>query len=395
MVPIRKIILILLTMIVLIISYGIFNILSVLELFKEYKLTNYDKCLRISGAVGIEDLFEYKNILIGGSDDRLKLWELPAYGPDLTPNGSLVIIDPINYKLIKKPIKYFPNDIAFHPHGIYIYNNLLYTNNHAYNKGGERIEVIEIIGDNINNIEFIYKKSLLLPNNLTGISNDIAVIGDNDELYLTSYLPISDPINGRKKRSFSIGIVEKLCIMFNIRLTYIYHCRLNSNAGDMIQAEILSCQEIPETKSLMNNGIAFDYVDKLYVANPLEKRIRVYQINYDDMNHLKFVKDIDIGFGADNVYFSNKTKELYLGVLGQNYHHLALIRDSLRHNELPKKHSYKFGALQIDTKDNDKIKILTMFSNQMLGVSSAIKLNDTVFISSWADDGIQLCKIEE
>jgi hypothetical protein len=187
-------------------------------------------------------------------------------------------------------------------------------------------------------------------------------------------------------------IFDMLCILFKIRLTYIYHCKsFQSEIGE----NKFICKEIPGTSSMMNNGIAFDYVDKIYVANPLEKRIRVFKINKDDLGSLQYIKDINIGFGGDNVYYSNKTQELYIGALGQNYHHLAFIKDSLKNNQLPTTHSYKFGAIQVDTKDNDKVKIMAMFSNRMLGVSSAIKLNGKVFISSWADEGIEVCIIEE
>ena len=43
--------------------------------------------------------------------------------------------------------RFFPNNVAFHPHGIYLLRQegrmLLYVVNHAYSTGGERIEVFE------------------------------------------------------------------------------------------------------------------------------------------------------------------------------------------------------------------------------------------------------------
>jgi len=41
------------------------------------------------------------------------------------------------------PLTGFPPDVAFHPHGIYLDRptSKLYVVNHAYNRGGERIDV--------------------------------------------------------------------------------------------------------------------------------------------------------------------------------------------------------------------------------------------------------------
>lgn len=48
-------------------------------------------------------------------------------------------------KLIPLKIYGFPKELAFHPHGIYLYTKrsvrYLYVINHAYNNGGERVEV--------------------------------------------------------------------------------------------------------------------------------------------------------------------------------------------------------------------------------------------------------------
>jgi len=376
-----------LPVIILIATYAIYNVFDVLEIKKSVPIINDEKCLRIKGAVGIEDIFEYKDVLIGGSDDRHKLWELPQFGMEKTEDGSLVVIDPNRQEIFKRPIKNFPKGIAFHPHGIYIYNNLLYAINHAYSKGGERIEVFEIIGSNFLDIEFIYQRSLIFEKKLklSGITNDLAVVGKNDELYITSYLPFSDSLEGRTNKSFLEKLLEKLVIMFKIKLTYIYYCK-------SIKSEFL-CSQIPNTSSLMNNGIAFDYKDKLYVSQPLEKRIRVFEINVNDKKQLKYIRDIYPGYAGDNVYFNKDTKELYIGALGKIINHFGFIKDSKLTNNLPSSHDYEFGAIEIETTKDDNVNVLTMFKNNLLGVSSAIKLNDSVYISSWADDGILVCKL--
>ena len=43
----------------------------------------------------------------------------------------------------------FPPQVAFHPHGIYFYEPTasLYVVNHAYARGGERIDVFRVVTD--------------------------------------------------------------------------------------------------------------------------------------------------------------------------------------------------------------------------------------------------------
>jgi hypothetical protein len=62
-------------------------------------------------------------------------------------------------------------------------------------------------------------------------------------------------------------------------------------------------------------------------------------------------------------------------------------------NEIPSNHNFTFGGIEVSTKNKDKVNILSMVKNKMVGVSSAIKLNNLVFLSSWADEGVLVCEI--
>ena len=96
-------------------------------------------------------------MLVAGSDDRLRLWEHPNFGPAKTPQGALLALydhggecagacvracarprilfkgspndsphvstDPIHATRQIEPLALtnFPADVAFHPHGIYFH----------------------------------------------------------------------------------------------------------------------------------------------------------------------------------------------------------------------------------------------------------------------------------
>ena len=131
---------------ILLISYIIYNIIDILEIRKIITFSNNENCKIIRGAIGVEDFARYDdNFFIGISNDNLKLWELREYGFKNTKNGTIITYDIESEKFQHYKIFGFPENISFHPHGIYLYkNNFLYIINHAYSKGGERIEVIKI-----------------------------------------------------------------------------------------------------------------------------------------------------------------------------------------------------------------------------------------------------------
>jgi hypothetical protein len=132
--------------VVITIAYILYNVIDILEITKNVELKNDDNCHVIKGGLGMEDFFQFDdNHLIGISNDNLNMWELHKIPYSDIDNGSIVVFDIKNEKLTKYNVKNFPENVAFHPHGIYPYKNtFIYIINHAYNKGGERIEVVKI-----------------------------------------------------------------------------------------------------------------------------------------------------------------------------------------------------------------------------------------------------------
>jgi len=140
-------------MIILVAGYLIYGLSSLAD--TPYTLTDTElPCHIVPGTeeiVGAEDITMITDyVALVSSDDREKLIvlkEKDGGGPNLTPDGAIFEVD-----LSKSPpgvnkleLTGFPADVAFHPHGIYFLKekNLLFVINHAYGKGGERIEVFE------------------------------------------------------------------------------------------------------------------------------------------------------------------------------------------------------------------------------------------------------------
>ena len=133
-------------LLLLLISYIAYNIYDFIEITKDVDFKNNKNYRIIRGAEGFEDFHLYQNrYFIGGSNNNLKMFEMDFESIKEVKNGKIVVFDTHTQNLKLFAVDNFPKEIDFHPHGVYIFNNnLLYVINHAYNFGGERIEVIEI-----------------------------------------------------------------------------------------------------------------------------------------------------------------------------------------------------------------------------------------------------------
>jgi len=273
----------------------------------------------------------------------------------------------------------FPQNVAFYPHGIYIYkNNSLYVINHAYQKGGERVEIFDIVENQKDIIHLNYKRSIVFPEEFTGLFNSLVVVGDEDEIYITTFLPIR-PQNG-KVLSFLRDVFYELTFGFNIKMTYVYHYK-----GGKIT-------RVNGSNSLMNNGITYDLKDKIYVVNLIERKVRVFKFKRENMEEPIFEKDIDVGYGVDNLVYDEENGRIYGGGIGKLSNNFAIAAEASKNAKVPENPHFYGAALYIDTKQNDKVFNLALDHFDYFGISVAIQRDQYLFMGSWCDDGILICK---
>ena len=109
--------------------------------------------------------------------------DLYNLGAGKAKNGRLLRIINVAYgstKFIEIERINFPIDVIFHPFGLYYEDNTIYVLNHAFHKGGSRIDVFDY-----KEFKAYYTGSVLLDNNLEGSFGDLIVINKN--IYLTQY----------------------------------------------------------------------------------------------------------------------------------------------------------------------------------------------------------------
>jgi hypothetical protein len=106
----------------------------------------------------------------------------------------------------------FPEGVAFYPHGLSIWEGKwVYVINHAYNRGGERVEVFEI--RNEGTIELYYLQSFEFPDNMAGALNDLAVVAPG-EFYITHFWPVEQDVNIGKDKSFWSVLEVQIRLMY-------------------------------------------------------------------------------------------------------------------------------------------------------------------------------------
>ncbi len=245
-----------------------------------------------------------------------------------------------------------------------------------------------------------------------GITNDLIVVGSHDDIYITTYLPERDLEKGREK---SLSYILRLIIplFFRIKRTYIYHCESSHLRNTNISNSHFKCMETTdqESLSLLNNGINFDEENNLiFVSNLIERRIRVFKRDPNNKINLKYLNDIKIGYAGDNVLFKKNEKNgnfiLTVGVIGRLIDHIKLIENSKNFEKILDYNSTYFGAVKVEIDKNTnfedsnelvkntKVDLLVMQNNLFKGISSSYEINDKVYMTSWLDDGIFVCKVK-
>ena len=99
-------------------------------------------------------------------------------------------------ELAKVPMHNWPAGTVFRPHGLGLLGEQrLFVINHAYNRGGERVDVFDIEYDPSGAVALHWVNWVDISDITIGRANDVVPVGP-DEFYFTVWVPFSDPITG-------------------------------------------------------------------------------------------------------------------------------------------------------------------------------------------------------
>jgi hypothetical protein len=298
-------------------------------------------------------------------------------------------------------LKKFPKDIWFHPHGLYLYQDnlqrLLYVINHAYQGGGERIEVFKVTGENYDEISVEYYQSIApeIFSGLLGILNDLVVI-EPGKFYITQFRSFSDCTDGDSQslKCKFYWVMDMIFLLLRIPYTTVWFGSYNpSIAGKITDVDFFRVSQYEVTV----NGITYLPKEKLIlVANPTDRVLLVYSIN-ETTHQLTKEASVPSILGIDNLSVNQKTGKIYAGVFNlAEYISFAAEVHSTKQRDTSK--SVCGGIYEINlknTKSPSFILQLYLPGNFYSGISSAIEVDDHYVFGSWYDHGITICKVKK
>lgn len=243
-----------------------------------------------------------------------------------------------------------------------------------------------------------------------GITNDLVVVGPNDNIFITTYLPYTESLEGKSKTLWN-EIQNLLTLFFRMKNTNIFSCetRLEDNTDIPIHSFICKKLNNRDTFALMNNGIAYDHEkDFVFVSDVLERKINVFKRSGPNKSELMLLNSIYTSYASDNVHISkanNGDTILTLGSIGKTVQYLIFQIKSRNKNQFVYE-NYLGGVEKItiprdfDYENRESyskniiVETLVMQDDYYKGVSSGYQIGDKVYLSSYCDDGILVCNIE-
>jgi len=290
--------------------------------------------------------------------------------------------------------------VLFHPHGIYLYENsgerLLFVINHAYAKGGERIDVFKVKGNNFEDVSVKYFQTIKpeVFAQLTGILNDLVVV-EPGKLYVTQYRAFPDMLDGRDFHSSTIlgkiyGIFNAIIFFGGFKYSPVWFCSFDPNHAGETDAQCF----VASPPSWMVNGITADKDGYIYVALPPLKEVAVYK--RDPSNRLIQEAVIPTIRAVDNLVLDHKNGKIYGGFLvASDYVEFIM---ALTDKAKPKDKFIAGGLIEITiTKDKNGKRsykaeeTIVVPGSVLSGISGTVVDGDHVVFGSWFDEGVIVC----
>lgn len=309
---------------------------------------------------------------------------------DSVPSGEIYLI---NKNGRENPIKLemvdYPKDVSFHPHGIFTKNKkFLYVLNHAYNKGGERIDYFEI---DVANKKALYKSSMIFENEYNGRINDFVVLDDYNTIIASTWRAFK--INKNEPNKF-LSIMEFILSLIEIKLNNVLTCGFKENKCKILESFVMS------------NGVNWNRKDKVYVVDSSQRMVKEFKISFSpndsSFNGLDLIhtRTINIGFFLDNVIYDEENDKLYLALFATPIKLGNVLQYYEKNQFLPEKNlSQDFtkavsiaGGAEYDLK-TDKLTVLN-FNSAITGASTFLRHGDNLFYGSFLENQILICKLK-
>ena len=331
--------------------YFLYNIFGY---FRNDVYISMERCKKVNTPYGPKDLEFYKGHIISGYNDRAQHKD-PGGILSMTMEGEISLL----------PIKGFPEGKLLNPYGIHIAEDTLYVINIENNKKHDYIESFNISIAN-NNIELKYHTTIKFEKAYYNQLNDVYFI--NSTLF---YLTASRTYPGTEPLNFVKGFKQ-----FIRKSTYLFKC----NVIDGIAA----CK-IQDYGNMLN-GIT-GKGRELFVIDSGANTVNRYIIYHNYT--LKKLETTYIDISGENIAYHEKSNKFYVAVL--RLRDFIAARELLLKKILP---SIPGGVVELFSEKGSWKSRLLFMQNELSGLSTAMRINDTMILGSWMDNHIFICPIK-
>jgi hypothetical protein len=386
------------SIIIAVLIYSVYDRLQILEAFKDFASKPETPCKLIHGVRGAEDLIKWKDVIFATNLDSypLWLWGKPTSNASLAEPGSIYVLsnlDSDNEVLEKASILNYPPNVVMHSHGIGLLHSqdLLFVVNHAYAKGGERVDIFQITKNANQKVELLYQSTVQF-DTWMGTLNDIVPVS-KDEFYVTNYLPVVDTKEGRPN-DFSSKLLRILYSLSQplFKFTHILYCKGTKGNSDDI------CKVVGPGAGMWNGITATPDGKTIFVNDLLAKTI--YSFSRTASNDLQQVKTYKSEHVLDNIeYMDGKIWRGGLAKLTDSMkfdadyeHHPDYILPSFNQGKSPSGLLNPGHVSSLDLATGNFTTHVVHHGSLLSGFASGIRHKNKVIVGSYYDDGVLICK---
>lgn len=407
-------------------------------------------CDFVRGVTAAEDitvlptLTDGSTVALTAGDFRMELWHMEG-GGSYAPQGAVFALDVEERELYQLELENFPDTVAFHPHGIHFLPasytvphscageegegtllGLLYAVSHAYARGGERVEVLEVWDITKEGaspgipLRLSYRQSVTsekYSEALMGVGNDLAVV-EEGEFFITQYLTMPDDRQGRQEggwRAVWNELIFMASVLLGARSTAVWHCTYDVAGDGHSRGDLSEVTTEPHCvvalETVAANGININrQTGEVYVVECIDRAVLVTRQEATGAGHerrLALTSRIELEFACDNLEVDATSGRAFCGAVAKPAEHSSHISAATQFaHGLPSAAEERSGDIPCSLGGGEEVLLeerragraaMVDTSRLCSGVSVATFVEhdgrQEMLLGSWASEGILICPL--
>ena len=123
------------------------------------------------------------------------------------------------------------------------------------------------------------------------------------------------------------------------------------------------------------------------MARSQEKDIKLFEISKNDPCKALLIETVKTMYNVANIIYDEQTEKIYAGIFGSTLEIINLENNYIKNGNFEESDTFG-GFEEIDIKNNYEITDIILMKNGLKCVSSAIKINKNIYLSSSYQNGL-------